>query len=255
MQVKNIEEIVKNLIEFFFKAGNISIELRNKGLIKNIKKDKTPVTNGDIEVNKIILNNLKKISPNIPIVSEETAENKNKDLNTFWLVDPIDGTYDYINNRDEFTINAGLIVDKKAIAGIIYAPAKDRMFYSYGNNLSYEFKNNEEKLLNNKKTDKNNIKAVSYSNNLKPEIIEFHRKLGVKEFVKMKSSLKFCVIASGEYQVYVAEPRAHEWDIAAGHAILKNSGGVITDFNGKEILYGKDEFKNPSIILKSTSDL
>ena len=255
MQVKNIEEIVKNLIEVFFKAGNISIELRNKGLIKNIKKDKTPVTNGDIEVNKIILNNLKKISPNIPIVSEETAENKNKDLNTFWLVDPIDGTYDYINNRDEFTINAGLIVDKKAIAGIIYAPAKDRMFYSYGNNLSYEFKNNEEKLLNNKKTDKNNIKAVSYSNNLKPEIIEFHRKLGVKEFVKMKSSLKFCVIACGEYQVYVAEPRAHEWDIAAGHAILKNSGGVITDFDRKEILYGKDEFKNPSIILKSTSDL
>ena len=255
MQVKNIEKIVKNLTEVFFKAGNMSIELRNKGLIKNIKKDKTPVTNGDIEVNKIILNNLKKISPNIPIVSEETAENKNKDLNTFWLVDPIDGTYDYINNRDEFTINAGLIIDKKAVAGIIYAPAKDRMFYSYGNNLSYEFKNNEEKLLNNKKTDKNNIKAVSYSNNLKPEIIEIHKKLGVKEFVKMKSSLKFCVIACGEYQVYVAEPRAHEWDIAAGHAILKNSGGVITDFDRKEILYGKDEFKNPSIILKSTSDL
>ena len=251
MQVKNIEEIVKNLIEVFFKAGNISIELRNKGLIKNIKKDKTPVTNGDIEVNKIILNNLKRICPNIPTVSEETAENKNKDLNTFWLVDPIDGTYDYINNRDEFTINAGLIVDKKAIAGIIYAPAKDRMFYSYGNNLSYEFKNNEEKLLNNKKTDKNNIKAVSYSNNLKPEIIEFHRKLGVKEFVKMKSSLKFCVIASGEYQVYVAEPRAHEWDIAAGHAILENAGGSVRDFGGNEILYGKKDLKNPSLILKS----
>ena len=255
MEIKKIEEIIKNLIQVFFEAGKLSIDLRNKGLTKHIKKDKTPVTNGDIEVNKIILNNLKKISPNIPIVSEETAENKNKDLNTFWLVDPIDGTYDYINNRDEFTINAGLIVDKKAIAGIIYAPAKNRMFYSFGNNLSYEFKNNEEKLLNNKKTDKNNIKAVSYSNSLKPEIIEFHRKLGVKEFVKMKSSLKFCVIASGEYQVYVAEPRAHEWDIAAGHAILKNSGGVITDFYGKEILYGKDEFKNPSIILKSTSDL
>ena len=250
MQVKNIEKIVKNLTEVFFKAGNMSIELRNKGLIKNIKKDKTPVTNGDIEVNKIILNNLKKISPNIPIVSEETAENKNKDLNTFWLVDPIDGTYDYINNRDEFTINAGLIIDKKAVAGIIYAPAKDRMFYSYGNNLSYEFKNNEEKLLNNKKTDKNNIKAVSYSNNLKPEIIKIHKKLGVKEFVKMKSSLKFCVIACGEYQVYVAEPRAHEWDIAAGHAILKNAGGIITDFEGNDINYGKKDFKNPSIILK-----
>ena len=255
MEIKKIEEAIKNLTEVFFKAGNISIELRKKGLIEHIKKDKTPVTNGDLEVNKIILNNLKKITPNIPIISEETADNKNLNLNTFWLVDPIDGTYDYINNKDEFTLNAGLIVNKEAVAGIIYAPAKNRMFYSYGNNLSYEFKNNEEKLLNNKKTDKNNIKAVSYSNNLKPEIIKIHKKLGVKEFVKMKSSLKFCVIACGEYQVYVAEPRAHEWDIAAGHAILKNSGGVITDFDRKEILYGKDEFKNPSIILKSTSDL
>ncbi len=255
METTKIKEIIKSLTEVFLEAGNLSIELRNKGLIKKIKKDKTPVTNGDIEVNNIILDNLKKITPNIPIVSEETAENKNKNLNTFWLIDPIDGTFDYINNRDEFTLNAGLIINKEAKAGIIYAPAKNRMFYSYGNNLSYELKNNKEEVLNNKKIDQNNIKAVTYSNNLKPEIIKIHKKLNVKEYVKMKSSLKFCVIATGEYQVYVAEPRAHEWDIAAGHAILKNSNGIITDFDGNEILYGKDGFKNPSIILKSTDIL
>ena len=129
MEIKKIEETIKNLTEVFFKVGNISIELRKQGLTKHIKKDKTPVTNGDIEVNNIILNSLKKITPNIPIVSEENAENKNIDLNTFWLVDPIDGTYDYIHNRDEFTLNAGLIINKEAIAGIIYAQAKNRMFY------------------------------------------------------------------------------------------------------------------------------
>ena len=255
METKKIEVIIKDLTQVFFEAGDVSIELRNKGLTKNVKKDNTPVTNGDIEVNKIILNNLKKISPSIPIVSEETSENKNLDLNTFWLVDPIDGTYDYINNRDEFTLNAGLIINKVAVAGIIYAPAKKRMFYSYGNNISYELNNSNEKVLNNKNIDKNNIRAVSYSNNLKPEIIEIHKKLKVKEYVKMKSSLKFCVIAAGEFHVYVAEPRAKEWDIAAGHAILKNSGGTVTDLDGKEILYGKNEFKNPGIILKSTADL
>ena len=106
-----------------------------------------------------------------------------------------------------------------------------------------------------KKIDKNNIKAVSYSNNLKPEIKEIHKKLNVKEYIKMKSSLKFCVVATGEYQIYVAEPRAHEWDIAAGHAILKNSGGTVTDFEGNNISYGKDGFKNPSIILKSTESI
>ena len=255
MEIKKVEQAIKNLIQVFFEAGRVSIQLRDKGLVEKIKKDKTPVTNGDIEVNSIILDNLKKITPDIPIVSEESFENKSLELNTFWLVDPIDGTYDYINNKDEFTLNAGLIINKTAVAGIIYAPAKKRMFYSYGNNISYELKDNKEEILNNKAIDKNNIKAVSYSNKLSPEILELHKKLNVKEYTKMKSSLKFCVIATGEYQIYVAEPRAHEWDIAAGHAILKNSGGKITDFDGNEILYGKKEFKNPSIILKSLDTL
>ena len=256
MEIKKIEKIIKKLIPVFFKAGKISIDLRNKGLIKHLKKDKTPVTNGDIEVNNIILNTLKKIAPNIPIISEETVVNKNLNLNTFWLVDPIDGTYSYMNNKDEFTLNVALIVNKVAVAGIIYAPATNRMFYSCGDNYSYEIKDNKEELLNDKKkTDKNYIKAVTYSNILKPEIIEIHKNLKVNEFVKMNSSLKFCVVATGEFQVYVAEARAYEWDIAAGHAILKNSGGVITDFDGNEILYGKKEFKNPSIILKSTTNI
>ncbi len=255
MEIKKIELAIKNLREVFFNAGKISIELRNKGLKEQIKPDNTPVTNGDLEVNNIILSNLKKITPNIPIVSEETADNKNTNLDTFWLVDPIDGTYDYINNRDEFTLNAGLIINKVAVAGIIYAPAKNRMFYTYGNDLSFEFMNNQEIILNNKIIDKKNIVAVSYSNKLKPEIMEIHKKLNVKNYIKMKSSFKFCVIATGEYQVYVAEPRAHEWDIAAGHAILKNSGGSVTDFDGNKILYGKDRFINPSLILKSIKNL
>ena len=255
MEKSKVEKSIKNLVEVFFNAGKLSLVLRNKGLTEHIKKDKTPVTNGDIEVNNIILNSLKKITPDIPIVSEETEENKNFKLETFWLVDPIDGTYDYINNGDEFTLNAGLIINKEAVAGIIYAPAKNRMFYSYGNKLSYELKNGKEEILNNKKIDKNNLKAVCYSNNLKAEIIEIHKKLNVKEYIKMKSSLKFCVIATGEYQVYVAEPRAHEWDIAAGHAILKNSNGVITDFDGNDIFYGKNGFRNPSLILKSVETI
>ena len=77
----------------------------------------------------------------------------------------------------------------------------------------------------------------------------------VTEYVKMKSSLKFCLIATGEYDGYIAEPRACEWDIAAGHAILENAGGSITDFNGNEILYGKENFKNPSLIIKRDKNL
>ena len=99
---------------------------------------------------------------------------------------------------------------------------------------------------------KNKIKFVSYSNKIKPEIQKILDRLNVKEFTRMKSSLKFCVVATGEFDGYVAEPRACEWDIAAGHAILKHSGGSVTDFENNEILYGKKDFKNPSLILKSS---
>jgi 3'(2'), 5'-bisphosphate nucleotidase len=249
----DIETIVRDLIDTFLSAGEVSINLRKDGLTKKIKSDNTPVSNGDIEVNKIISKKLKELTPSIPIISEETSDNKlTKDLKNFWLVDPIDGTYDYINDLDEFTINAGLIIDQKPVAGLIYAPAKKRMFYSYGEGNAYEYTNGKEIKINGSRNfDKNNIKFVSYSNKIKPEIQKVFDELNVKEYTRMKSSLKFCVIATGEFDGYVAEPRACEWDIAAGHAILKHSGGTVTDFKNNEILYGKKDFKNPSLILKS----
>ena len=253
MTKAKIKEIVENLIDTFLRAGEISINLRKDGLTKEIKSDNTPVSNGDLEVNKIITEKIKELTPEILIVSEESTENKlKKNLKDFWLVDPIDGTYDYINNLDEFTINAGLILDNKPAAGLIYAPAKKRMFYSYGDNQAFELTNGKViKLEGSKNFNKSQIKFVSYSNKIKPEIDRVYKKLDVKEHAKMKSSLKFCVVATGEYDGYVAEPRASEWDIAAGHAILKHSGGSITNFKNKEILYGKKDFKNPSLILKS----
>ena len=252
-----IKEIVENLIDTFLYAGKISLDLRKKGLTKEIKSDNTPVSNGDLEVNKIITKKIISLTPEIPIISEETSDNKSiENLENFWLIDPIDGTYDYINDLEEFTINAGLIINKKPVAGLIYAPAKKRMFYSFGENSAFELANGDTIKLGCKKNfNKNEIKFVSYSNKIKPEIEKIHKILNVKSFTRMKSSLKFCVIAAGEYDGYVAEPRACEWDIAAGHAILKHSGGNVTDFDGNEIFYGKKDFKNPSLILKSKNIL
>ena len=253
----NLKKIVEDLIECFLTAGNLSIELRKKGLIKKVKSDNTPVSNGDLEVNNLISKVISKITPEIPIISEESLDNKDKsNLKNFWLIDPIDGTYDYINNLEEFTINAGLIINNKPVAGLINAPAKERIFYSYGEGNAYELCNGKTLNLGNS-IKKNNgpIKFVSYSNKIKPEIQKIYGELGVKENIRMKSSLKFCVVATGEYDGYVAEPRAYEWDIAAGHAILNHAGGQITDFSGREILYGKPGLKNTSLILKSKTIL
>jgi 3'(2'), 5'-bisphosphate nucleotidase len=252
MNIEETKKITLSLIETFYEAERIALNLRKAGLTKEIKSNNTPVSNGDIEVNKILTKKISEITPNIIIVSEENSAHKNdQNLKDFWLIDPIDGTREYINNRDEFTLNAALILNKKPAIGIITAPAKKRVFYSYAMSNSYELINNQEIELINKENNHKEIKAVSYSNELKPKILEIHKKYQITYYQKMKSSLKFCVVAAGEFDLYAAEPRACEWDIAAGHAILTHAGGQITDFDGNDIYYGKPGFKNPSIILKN----
>ena len=253
----DLKKVVEDLIESFLIAGDLALSLREKGLVKKIKSDNTPVSNGDLEINELISKKISELTPEIPIISEESLDNKDKsNLKNFWLIDPIDGTYDYINNLDEFTINAGLIINNKPVVGLINAPAKKRMFYSYGEGNAFEMSNGITLNLNNSfARNKRPITFICYSNKIKPEIRKIYNDLGVKENIKMKSSLKFCVVATCEYDGYVAEPRAYEWDIAAGHAILKHSGGIITDFDGNEILYGKKDLKNPSLILKSKNIL
>ena len=130
MNLAETEKIIISLIDTFIDSGNLSLDLRKKGLKREIKPDNTSVTNGDIEVNNLITKKISNLTPNIKIVSEETSLNKaNKNLNDFWLIDPIDGTYGYIHGKDEFTINAALILNKKPVAGIINAPGKETLFY------------------------------------------------------------------------------------------------------------------------------
>ena len=256
MNIQEAKKITLSLIDTFNEASQVALDLRKAGLKKEIKSDNTPVTNGDIEVNRILTKKISEITPNIVIVSEENAAHKNdKNLENFWLIDPIDGTRDYISNRDEFTLNAALIINKKPAIGIITVPAQKRVFYSYGMSNSFELIKNQEINLIDKKKNYEELKAVSYSNELILEIEEVHKEYNITSHQKMKSSLKFCVIAAGEFDLYAAEPRACEWDIAAGHAILEHAGGKVTDFNGDEILYGKPEFKNPSLIIRSKNIL
>ena len=256
MNIEEAKKITLSLIDTFKRASQVALDLRKTGLTKEIKSDNTPVSNGDIEVNRILTKKIKEITPNIAIVSEESSDHKTENnLINFWLIDPIDGTRDYLSNGDEFTLNAALILGKKPAIGIITAPAKKRIFYSYGLSNSYELINDHEISLINKKKQYKELTAVSYSNELKKEILAIHKKNKIISHQKMKSSLKFCVVAAGEFDMYVAEPRACEWDIAAGHAILEHAGGKLTDFNGNEVLYGKPEFKNPSLILRNKNIL
>ena len=131
-----------------------------------------------------------------------------------------------------------------------------RLFYSYGFANAFEKSDNKIKSLNCKKKNKSNeIIAVSHSSTPSDSILNIHKEYQVNKFTEMRSSYKFCVIASGEFDLYATEARAREWDIAAGHAIVKHAGGLVTDIKGNEFKYGKEEYKNTSLLLRRSNDL
>ena len=252
----DLKNIAEKLVDTFLHAGKIAKEISQEGVKISIKADKTPVTNGDIAVDKIIRDKITSLTPNIPVISEETVNLKTKNkYSTYWLIDPIDGTKDYIKNKDEYTLNASLIVNLNPVVGLVYAPAKDRLFFSYGKNLAFEISNGERKALSCKKINNEEIIALANSDKTPKEILNIYKKYKVSKTVRMSSSLKICVLAAGEADIYAANARAYEWDIAAGHAILEHAGGLITTQEGEKILYGKKDYKNLSIIAKRASNI
>ena len=253
----DLKSIITKLIPTFNEAGELSVNLQREGLKITIKEDNSPVTNGDIAVNDIITNKILELTPDIPIISEETVKKDFKNTNKiFWLIDPIDGTKEYIAGKDEFTLNAALVVNQIPVISLVGVPKKNRLFYTYGKNESYLIENGKTEKINcKKKNEKNSIVAVASV--IKPSdiILNKLKEYNVSKIVKMSSSYKFCVIATGEFDIYAAKERAHEWDYAAGHAIAVNAGASITTLEGKPFLYGKQDYKNPSVLILRSKQL
>ncbi len=257
MNKSELKFVAEKLIETFNNAANESMLLYQQGLKINIKEDKSPVTNGDLKVNEIITSKIKQLTKNIPIISEETVDLKVKNKEKiFWLIDPIDGTKEYIAGKDEYTLNAALVIDKIPVIGLVGVPKKNRLFYSYSPGESYLIEDNKIKKINcSKKTPSNEVVALSSQTKPSDEILNKLKENGVTSIVKMASSYKFCVIAAGEFDIYAAKERANEWDYAAGHAVAKNAGAIIKTLDDKPFLYGKEDYKNASIIIKRSENL
>jgi len=254
---KDLKNISEGLIETFRKAGDESIKIEKEGVKVKIKEDGSPVTNGDLRVNEIITEKIIQLTPDIPVISEETVDLKKKNtLNTFWLIDPIDGTKEYIAGKDEYTLNAGLIVNNLPAIGIIGVPKKNRIFYSFGKNNSFLLENNQVIKLNCKKKTPNG-EVIALTNHKEPPelILNKLKEFGVTSFRKLSSSYKYCVIATGEYDLYVDKVRANEWDDAAGHAIAESAGAIVTSLDNKSFKYGKGDYKNPTILIRRSKNL
>ena len=175
----NLKNIAEDLIDTFLKAGKIAKEISQRGVKITIKADKSPVTDGDLAVDELLKTKIKSFTPNIPIISEETVDTGikiKKEDEAFWLIDPIDGTKEYIKKKDEYTLNAALIINLSPAIGIVYAPAKNRLFFSYGKDLAFEINNGKTVKLNCKKKNISEIIGLENSGSTPNEVLNIYKK-------------------------------------------------------------------------------
>ena len=257
MNKNELKSLAENLIETFEVAGKESIKLYKEGLKIEYKEDNSPVSNGDLKVDELISRKISSLTPDIPIISEETVDIRKKNKSkVFWLIDPIDGTKEYIAGKDEYTLNAALVINTVPVIGLVGVPKKNRLFFSYAPGESYLIEENQTKKINcQKQQPRNQIVALSSVTKPTNLILNKLKEYEVTSIVKMASSYKFCVIATGEYDIYAARERANEWDYAAGHAIAQNAGAIIKTLDEKPFLYGKEDYKNPSLLIKRSNNL
>jgi 3'(2'), 5'-bisphosphate nucleotidase len=243
-----IEDILPIAIEAGEKIMDI-YENEDFSKIVDFKSDNSPLTLADKEANIIIERGLSKLA-SIPILSEEGREigyEERKNWTHFWVVDPLDGTKEFIKKNGQFTVNIALIEGNAPVIGVIYAPAQDVLYYAKKGEGAYKKKGTEVIVLSTKKKESGWI-SVGSSSHSAPEEVNILKKYPVVQSTAIGSSLKFCLLAEGKADIYYRHGPTMEWDTAAGQAILEISGGKMVDSNNEIFTYNKESLLNGSFL-------
>ena len=244
-------KILKKIIPITIAAGNEILEIYKNNVVISYKDDGSPVTNADKNAEKIILNELKNLFPDIKIVSEENSESHNiQPSKTFFLVDPIDGTKEFLrkDGKGAFTVNIALIHEGHPILGIVNAPALGRLFYGSIQDGAEEVSNEKLKKIVVRDIPNDGALALASRSHSDQKTLDWLAKNNISKTMSTGSSVKFCLIAAGEADVYPRFGATMEWDTAAGDAVLRAAGGRVVGLDGKDFKYGKNKYKNDPFI-------
>ena len=215
------------------------------------KQDSSPLTEADQAAHKVLFKKLSALLPNCPVVSEEDGISLKSrcDFGRFWLIDPLDGTKEFIARSDEFTVNIALIENGRSILGVVFAPAMNILYWGGpGLGAFRDFKGKVTSIHVSENSTDHICRVVASKSHLNQATKSFIDRLGEVSFVQAGSSLKFCRIAEGAADIYPRLAPTCEWDTAAAHAILEGAGGAVLDLKGQSLQYGKSNVLNPSFI-------
>ena len=235
-------------------AGEVILSHYRKPQAVRIKADRSPVTAADVAAERIVLEGLRRLTPEIPVVSEErVAAGVVPDISggRFWLVDPLDGTREYLNRNGEFCVNIGLIDEGRPVLGVIHAPVTGLTCYSDGPGAAFSRQGQgAPRAIAARRPSGLGPVAVASRSHLNARTENWLKARSVKRVVRAGSALKFCVLAMGEADLYPRLGRTMEWDTAAGHAILLAAGGSVRTFDGADLGYGKPGLDNPFFLAR-----
>ncbi len=233
-------------------AGRAVLEVYASDFAVSRKDDASPVTQADLRAEAIILAGLRRFAPDIPVVSEEAmAAGAEVDVSgrCFFLVDPLDGTKEFVKRNGEFTVNVGLIWNGEPRLGVLYAPVPDRLFAATPQGATVEEQGRPPRPIACRTPPSQGLTVLSSRSHRDPAQFDaFIRPFPVAEIRNSGSSLKFALIAAGEADLYPRFGTTMEWDMAAAHAILNAAGGCLSLPDGTPLTYGKPKFANPSFV-------
>ncbi len=248
-------ELVLKIAEISRQAGDDIMAIYATDFAIDTKTDKTPVTEADHIAEKFILEAIsQRISNSFPIVSEEDASTGSAAIvgdAPFWLIDPLDGTKEFVSRNGEFTVNIALIDKFQPVLGVVHLPAQKTTYIGFSDGAYRIHRDTNYKNIRCRKPPKDGLTALVSRSHLTPEVNSYLTNFDINTTITAGSSLKFCRIAEGAADIYPRFGRTMEWDTAAGHAVLKFAGGAVQKLDGEELTYGKPGFENPHFVAAS----
>ncbi len=252
---------IQNIFSIAQEAGAAILDIyRSSDNDVDYKKDNSPLTLADKRSHEIITKRLNENYPHIPVLSEEAEDipyETRKEWTQFWLVDPLDGTKEFIKRSGEFTINIALVEHRTPVLGLIHVPVKDATYYSH-HGKSYRTSGND---LNNsvpiqiRKVNSGKLTIVASRDHAGPKVKELLGKLPDADTISMGSSLKFCLVAEGAADLYYRDVPTMEWDTAAAQAVVEAAGGSVLTEEGFPLRYNKKSLRNPALVTTGDKDL
>ncbi len=249
-----MNELLSQIEALAVKAGEAIIEVYESGDFGvDHKSDDSPLTKADLASHQIIVKGLEQITPDIPVLSEESAQipyEERKSWNKYWLVDPLDGTKEFIKRNGEFTVNIALVENGKSILSCVYVPVS-KVSYSAATGVGvFKRENGKKSSISVMKNSRFKPTIVGSRSHMSDEVKGYLERLGQHELVSMGSSLKFCLVAEGKADLYPRLGLTSEWDTAAAQCIVEQAGGHVVTLDGKPLMYNsKDSLLNPHFMV------